>query len=86
MKSNKFWIVLTNLDNDNLEKTLLFMCFLKKFTKILGGKKSRKGGESPVNSETDICRNDLAVLRDEMTYLKDRPSVYQPYFYPQGFS
>ena len=75
---------MTNLDNDNLEKTWVFMCFLKKFTKILGEKNPEKEGKA-VNSETDICRNDLAVFRDEMTYLKERPSVYQPYFSPQGF-
>lgn len=45
---NKFWLILTNLKYDNLDKIWSFICFLEKLTKTLGKKMSKEIEKSPV--------------------------------------
>lgn len=45
---NKFWLILTNLKYDNLDKMWSFICFLEKLTKTLEKKMSKEIEKSPV--------------------------------------
>lgn len=67
---------MTTLAYDNLNKTWVFVCFLKKLTKILEKKMFKEVEKNSVKWEINTWRrNGLVIFRDEAS-LFQRSAVY----------
>lgn len=65
----KFWLILTNLKYDNLDKMWVFICFLKKLTKTLEKKNVQRNRKKPREMVDKYQRDGLAIF-SHATYLE----------------